>query len=93
MPVTDLPGAWIISNQTITAKGKVFTLPDVPACASGTQRQCDAWFATRHLLRRVTYQPASRYWAFQWFETAIFLAFALGLAGFSVWWIRHRHAS
>lgn len=38
----------------------------------------------------VTYQPANRYWTFQWYETAIYLAFALALAGFSFWWIRHR---
>jgi hypothetical protein len=32
----------------------------------------------------------NRYWAFQWTETAIFLAIAAALAGFSIWWIRHR---
>ena len=90
VPVTGLPGAWIFSNQTITPSGRVFVLPDVPACASGTQQQCDAWFATQHLRRQISYQPASRYWAFQWYETAIFLALALALAGFCVWWIRHR---
>jgi hypothetical protein len=36
----------------------------------------------------VTYQPASRYWAFQSYETAIFLVGALILVGFSTWWIR-----
>jgi hypothetical protein len=36
----------------------------------------------------VTYQPASRYWAFQWSETAIFAALALVLAVFCFWWIR-----
>jgi hypothetical protein len=30
----------------------------------------------------VTYQPASRYWAFQWTETAIYLAVVLALAGY-----------
>jgi hypothetical protein len=93
MPVTGLPGAWIFSNQTITPSGRVFVLSDVPACQSGTQQQCDAWFATQHLRRRISYQPASRYWAFQWYETAIFLALALALAGFCVWWIRHRRLS
>jgi hypothetical protein len=29
-------------------------------------------------------------WAFQWTETAIFLALALALAGFCVWRIRYR---
>ncbi|MGH3207119.1 MAG: hypothetical protein ACRDNO_05110, partial [Trebonia sp.] len=41
----------------------------------------------------VTYEPASRYWAFQWVETAVYLAFALALAGFCFWWInRNRPA-
>jgi len=40
----------------------------------------------------VTYQPASRYWAFQRYETATFIAVALALAltGFCFWWIRRR---
>jgi len=44
----------------------------------------------------VTYQPASRYWAFQRYETATFLAVALAVAlalaltGFCFWWIRRR---
>jgi len=36
----------------------------------------------------VTYQPASRYWIFQWYETAIFLALAIMLCGFCFWWVR-----
>ena len=93
VPVTGLPGAWIVSNQTVTPSGRVFVLPDVPACQSGTQQQCSAWLATQHLRRQISYQPTSRYWAFQWYETAIFLALALALAGFRVWWIRrHRLA-
>ena len=38
----------------------------------------------------VTYQPASRYWAFQWYETAIFLGAALVLAGVCIWSVRRR---
>jgi hypothetical protein len=33
----------------------------------------------------VTYQPAGRYWTFQSYETAIFLALALILTGISFW--------
>ena len=29
----------------------------------------------------MTYEPASRYWAFQWTETAIYLAFSFLLTG------------
>lgn len=38
----------------------------------------------------VTYQPADRYWAFQWSETAIFAGLAVGSAGFCCWWVRSR---
>jgi len=43
---------------------------------------------TYHAL--VTYQPASRYWAFQGLETAVFLGLALILAGLCFWWMRRR---
>jgi len=44
--------------------------------------------ATYHEL--VTYQPASRYWTFQWYELAIYSAVALLLGAFCVWWVRRR---
>jgi hypothetical protein len=43
-----------------------------------------------HYHELVTYQPASRYWTFQWMEAAIFLAVAVALAGFCLWWVRRR---
>ena len=36
------------------------------------------------------YQPASRYWPFQAYETALFVVLALALAGLSYWWLRRR---
>jgi hypothetical protein len=42
--------------------------------------------------QRVTYQPSSRFWSLQWYETGIYTALALGLAGFCFWWLRHRLA-
>jgi hypothetical protein len=45
-----------------------------------------------HLREVMTYQPASRYWPFQWFELAVFLALALALVGLCFWWIRRRAA-
>ena len=85
----NIPGAWVISNQTITTAGHVFVLPDTPACQSGTQQACNAWLASQHLRRVITYQPASRYWALQWYETALFLALAAALAGCCIWRIRY----
>jgi len=40
----------------------------------------------------LTYQPASRFWTFQWYETSLFIALSALLAGFSFWWVRHRLA-
>ena len=36
----------------------------------------------------MTYQPASRYWPFQAYETAIFAGLAALLILFCLWWIR-----
>jgi len=44
--------------------------------------------ATYH--EAVAYQPASRYWPFQWYELAIYLGVALVLAGACLWWVRRR---
>jgi hypothetical protein len=41
-----------------------------------------------HLSNVVTYQPASRYWPFQIYESLIFLALATAVGGFTVWWVR-----
>jgi hypothetical protein len=40
----------------------------------------------------VTYQPASRFWAFQGIETALFFVVALLLGGVCFWWVRRRLA-
>jgi hypothetical protein len=45
--------------------------------------------AQRNLHYIVTYQPANRYWLFQWLELGAFLAFAVLLSGVAFWRIRH----
>jgi ABC-type transport system involved in multi-copper enzyme maturation permease subunit len=82
------PGAWIVSNQSVKPDGQVFTGPATQACRGQGIRACNASILRLHLHQVVTYQPASRFWAFQWTETAIFLALALALAGFCAWRIR-----
>ena len=89
----NMPGAWILSNQTITTAGRVYTGPAPRSCQTPNFQTCQAALGRLHLRQTVTYQPASRYWALQWYETAIFLAAALVLAGFCIWWIRRRRLS
>jgi hypothetical protein len=83
-------GAWVLSNQTVTSSGKSFTGPPTRACISGSTRQCNAWLASLHLRQLVTYQPAGRFWQFQWYETAIFLAAAIVLAALCLRLVRRK---
>jgi len=84
------PGAWILSNQTITPAGHLFTGPATQACLGSNIQACTNWLASKHLRQLITYQPASRFWALQWYETGIFLLLTLALAGICTWRIRRR---
>jgi hypothetical protein len=78
------PGAWILSSGAVDAAGHPVSI--VPACGRAVVNgsgpsglEC----LTSHGIRiAVTYQPASRYWPFQWAETGIYLAVSLALAGY-----------
>jgi hypothetical protein len=80
-PLRANPGAWVVSNNFLDTAGHVANNircgPDARAC-----------MAQYHQV--ITYQPASRYWAFQSYETLVFAAFALALIGLCFWWIRNR---
>ena len=87
----NLPGAWVNSAQVTTAAGRTSLGPALPACGPNfTYSACTAAIARLHLRQVIVYQPGSRFWALQWYETAIYLALALALAGFCVWWVRRR---
>jgi len=86
-----MPGAWIYSSQVTTANGSANLGSAPPACIQHAGIQaCQAAISRMHLRQLVVYQPASRYWAFQWYETAIFISLALALAGLCFWWTRQR---
>ncbi len=86
--------AWVLSNQTITPTGDVFTGPANPQyCAANQPPQgCEEWVATLGLRQDLTYHPADHFWSLQWIESGLFLATAALLTGFCFWWIRRRRA-
>jgi hypothetical protein len=43
-----------------------------------------------HLTQYVGYQPASRYWMFQWYELGSYVVLSALLIWLSVWWVRRR---
>jgi len=97
-------GDWILSNETLDAKGAVATLPVwLTDCAGGPPTTavdgavqaepvdpCLERLTAEGYTQRVVYQPAESFWTLQWAETALYLAASALLAGFCVWWTRHR---
>jgi len=96
-------GDWVLSSNVLSASGQAFNQAKI-ACgifvrpgesASSAHSAAAACMARARtysagLRDVVTFQPSSRYWPFQWYETAIFIGLALVLAGFCFWWIRRR---
>jgi hypothetical protein len=85
------PGAWIVSSGAINAAGQpVRALPaacrNLPPGGSGLL-PC---LSNQGIRVAISYQPASRYWAFQATETGIYLALALALGGYSFWRLGRR---
>ena len=88
------PGDWVVSNTVVNAGGHA-----VPQIGLISIQHCDRLAVNEafqkcvdsyHLRSVLAYQPAGRYWLFQWEEMSIFLALAVILSAFSYWWIRRR---
>ncbi|MBO0686518.1 MAG: hypothetical protein J2P45_25500, partial [Candidatus Dormibacteraeota bacterium] len=86
------PEAWVLSTGAVNPVGTPVTA--IPAaCAEGLRSQAaKAGHQTlldclgSHGIRvAVSYQPAGRYWPYQWTESAIYVALALALAGYCFW--------
>ena len=86
-----VPGAWIISSQVTTSSGST-ALGTVPQACQSQQgpNACFSALAQKNLKQAVVYQPANRYWTFQWIETGIYLTVAILLAWGCFWWVRRR---
>ena len=90
------PEGWVLSTRVVNPAGEqVSALP--AACVQLAESPAKAdhsalldCLGTHGIRVAVTYQPAARYWAFQWAETAIFLALALALAGYCFWQLNRR---
>lgn len=87
------PGALILSNETVMADGGAFPTPlHAPRCTDigRSMQDCYSFLGSLDLHQVVTYQPLSRFWTLQVYETSILLAVALSLSAFSYWWLRRR---
>jgi hypothetical protein len=82
---------WILSSHAANAAGQAISrVPGGCSTVTGGPSSFITCLARHGVRAAVTYQPGSRYWAFQWYEAAIFLALAAVLAGFCYWQVSRR---
>lgn len=91
-----VPGAWIRSQTpALNASGQPVdgSLPQYVKCGDIAHNHPAfvACYASLDLHVVATYQPADRYWIFQWLETAIFAALSAALVVVCFRRIRPRH--
>ena len=98
--------SWTLSSHVVTKSGQVPSPAQLAAfvdqyCSTvgataltgpSTGPQACITHATKTFRLLVTYQPANRYWTFQWLESGIFLAAAIVAAIGCYWWVT-RHTS
>jgi hypothetical protein len=82
----------VLSNQTITPSGQVFTGPADPQYCGPTAggETCLDWLGTLGLREDIFYHPADHFWRLQWAEAGVFVGAAILLVGFCFWWTRRR---
>jgi hypothetical protein len=93
--------SWVLSGHTLDGTGHVIgpagQIPDsrfAELCglstANPTKEALDACGERLSLHDVLRVHPADQFWTLQAWETAIFLALALGLGFLCIWWIRRR---
>jgi ABC-type transport system involved in multi-copper enzyme maturation permease subunit len=93
--------AWVLSSHSVDPSGHAVDTISMSSssgpCAppagppdEGTVTACLDEIQRLGYRQEATYHPSSRFWPFQWYETGIYTALALGLAGFCFWRIRRR---
>ncbi|WP_131737121.1 ABC transporter permease [Actinomadura roseirufa] len=96
------PGIWELSSRTIDSSGRaVSSLPSslaTGACAPPTRagnaanakERCFSEITRLGYRQKLTFQPAGRFWPFQWIETGLFLVLSAALTAFCFYWTRRR---
>ncbi|MGX6600923.1 hypothetical protein ACWKSP_02120 [Micromonosporaceae bacterium Da 78-11] len=84
----EIPGAWNLSpdGRLYDAQDKPVTRESIQNCMTGQGPDKDfPCLEALNLHMSLTYQPADRYWTFQWLEFGAYLLLAALLAGFAFW--------
>lgn len=88
-----VPAGSLNIGTDLVHHGQVVSGPIRVVCDNATTREAaDSCMSRLGYQFRVTYQPASRYWTFQWIEFGIFAALAVLLAAAAIVLLRRRDA-
>jgi hypothetical protein len=87
---TNKPGAWVLSDQAVDATGQQYAGPPPHACITAAPANCNKAIVALHLKQALSYEPASRFWAIQGFESGAYVLLAVLLAAGCAWWINRR---
>ncbi len=91
-----VPGQpWILTDTWTSPTGQRLTTTQVSdlqynAALAGHKLDNLQYLAQKGYHQVMTYQPASRFWPFQWIETSALALLAAGFAAAAVWLIRRR---
>ncbi|MFI7547920.1 transmembrane transport protein [Actinoplanes sp. NPDC049599] len=87
IPGYDVPGAWVLTANPLLldADGRQPPEATVKPCFTGEPGQAKQCLEALNLHSELSYQPADRYWTFQWLESGVYLLLALLLAGYAFW--------
>ena len=103
-PQVSVPNGWVYSTTAVDKAGHAptshYLLQACPALKQLSKPQPPSAEQLQACITRLTstfhtvvaYQPASRFWPFQWAEMGVFLAAALVLCAFTYWWLRRQYA-
>jgi hypothetical protein len=95
---------WIVSENTIDRSGRIvsrgggldfnYLAAHCPAVAAAGpfgvkgSGAVDSCVRSLGLRTAVAFQPAARFWTFQWIEFGVYIGLALGLAAFVIWRVK-----
>lgn len=87
IPGYDVPGAWVLTANPLLldASGKQPAKAVTEPCFTGEPERAKQCLEALNLHAELRYQPADRYWTFQWLEAGVYLLLALLLAGYAFW--------
>jgi hypothetical protein len=88
----DTVGGWFtFDDHRVTVAAAQKLVPPIPQRIAMSNNM-QPWLAQHHLTSWVAYQPASRYWLFQWAEFGVLLTASALVFALAVWFIRRRSA-